>query len=204
MFVTYLFLHLDWHSVVVSPQILCVTLTRFSSWSFLPLPPPSVKFLPVVLWSFHLPGFLPLPLLPLLYLCLLPLPLSPPLDVISCISHLKLCRCVCWDFYLSHSFLPFYEPSYKSNQGSTFKKTKAYRLASKSYISELNPKLVCRVCRKTSHNATSCNMSVLKIHIMHFMRQLTFYRHRSNNSHNRCKGLWVVCGGFYNCFCHHQ
>ena len=48
----------------------------------------------------------PLPLLPLVFLCPFPLSLfslfPPPLYVSSCIPQLKLCRCLCGDFCLSH------------------------------------------------------------------------------------------------------
>ena len=59
----------------------------------------------VRLWSFHPLGFLPFPLLPLLFLCLLPLPvfsLLPPLYLNSSMFQLKLCRRVCGDIYPPH------------------------------------------------------------------------------------------------------
>ena len=89
-----------WIAIEICPLLLhCLcpfsTVTPLSSWSFFGHSLHCV-------WSFRPPGFLPL--LSLLFLCLLPLSqfcLLPPQDS-SCISQLKLRRCVCGDLYLSH------------------------------------------------------------------------------------------------------
>ena len=71
--------------------------------------------------------------------------------------------------------------SHKSNEGSIFKNTKTYQLASKSYICALNPNFICKKQTKAYLRATSCHPLVLHIQMIHSARQLAFHGHRSHN-----------------------
>ena len=81
-------------------SILCVhfTFTPLSSFSFFR------HWLLFELWNFHPPDFLPLPLLTLLFLCLLPLSLCSLSSFLLCMSTSASpnSNSVCDDFYFPH------------------------------------------------------------------------------------------------------
>ena len=143
---------------------------------FWPLPSSSVKIPP-----FCPPGFPPLPHLPLLFLCLLPLAacfLFSLLWISAAVSpnSNSLGVSVGTSIFLT-SFFVFLGPILQSNKCSNLKK--AYQQAGKSYICTLNQSLFAKTKRLSQH----FQLASISVENQHdFAHQLAFYRYRSHNN----------------------
>ena len=160
-----LFLYMNWHSVDVwltsFPSPVSISLSLLSVLCLFSATASSVCEVCSCGVSTLLAFYAPPP--PLLFFCLLPLSLLPlPLDVSSCISQLKLCRCV-WGFHILTFFLDCFRTRLINQIKAAFEKTKAYQLASKSSICALNLNFIFKKKKKAFLDATSCNLWMSKI-----------------------------------------